>query len=85
MPSFQRWLKCTQQPPGVSGESMTPHPCSRWHTRTVPTECTSKLYWEAVALVCLVYRELGRFSSCLTVGLASSESLGASLDLFLFV
>jgi hypothetical protein len=33
--------ECTQQPPGVSGESMTPHPCSRCHTRTVPTECTS--------------------------------------------
>lgn len=27
-------------PPGVSGQSMTPHPSSVCHSRTVPTDCT---------------------------------------------
>ena len=29
-------VACIQQPPGVSGESMTPQPSSRFQLRTVP-------------------------------------------------
>ncbi|TCN45510.1 hypothetical protein EV641_12364 [Rhodococcus sp. SMB37] len=45
-PGTSTSLKCTQQPPGVSAHSRTPHPSSRCHKRTTPREviCRACLY-----------------------------------------